>query len=124
MKNVEFNMSEAIRDYLAKNKRASSAEVQQHIKENHPGHVINKNSFSVAFYTTRKKLGIAGGRGKKKRAAVVRDVTIRTSVQPHTSTGALQITREMMKAAAELLRVCGDVNAALLAVRDVHSFQV
>lgn len=123
MEKPEFNLSSTIRECLKKNKNMTSREVLEHVETMHPSHKINKNSFSVAFYTTRKKMGITAGRkgGKPKlKGSWNRQPIASTS----GSIGEITITREMMKAAAELLRVCGDLNAALLAVKDVHSFQV
>src|SRR4051794_13954535 len=63
---AEFNMSETIRELLTENPKLTSQEATDAIMAKHPSAKINKNSFSVAFYTGRKKLGISlSGRRRK-----------------------------------------------------------
>ena len=53
---VDFNMSESIREILKANPKLGSQEVADAIVAKYPGAKINKNSFSVAFYTGRNDL--------------------------------------------------------------------
>ena len=64
---VEFNMSEAIREILKENPKLNAKDTTEAILAKHPGAKINSGSFSVAFYTTRKKLGIGPSKRSGKR---------------------------------------------------------
>lgn len=112
---ADFNMSETIREMLKANPKASSREVADAIVAKHPGLKINKNSFSVAFYTCRKKMGIGssrrgGGRkfGTRKSAAGTR--------------GSADFA--MLQAAAKFLSEVGGAEAAIEAIKQVQAVQV
>ena len=96
---AEFNMSESIREILTENPKLSAQEMTDAILAKHPGAKINKNSFSVAFYTGRKKLGI----GSSKRG---RKVGIRKSVSASRSTVDIAM---LQKAARFLSEIGGNV---------------
>lgn len=54
MAKVQVNISQEIRNLLTENPAMTSKEVLKILLAKHPK--LNKNSFSVAFYTSRKKL--------------------------------------------------------------------
>ena len=112
--NVEFNMSETIRDILTENPKLGPKEVTDAILSKHPGVKINKNSFSVAFYTGRKKLGIksASGRGRK--------VGVRKTFSGDTP----KVDLARLQAAARFLSEVGGAEAALEAIKQVQAVQV
>ena len=64
--NSDFNMAEAIRDVLSENPKLNCKETADAVSAKHPSVKINKNSFSVAYYTGRKKMGI-GSRARRGR---------------------------------------------------------
>lgn len=111
---AEFNMSEAIRDILKDNPNISSKDAADAIQAKYPSASINKNSFSVAFYTGRKKLGIkSSGRGRRisKRKAV--------SVSIHP-----KVDMAMLQATAKFLSEVGGADAAIAAIKQVQAVQV
>jgi len=109
----EFNMSETIRELLTENPKLTSQETTDVILVKHPGVKINKNSFSVAFYTGRKKLGIGKARKGKK-------VGIRKSM----SSAGPKVNLDMMRSAAKFLSEVGSAEAALEAIKQVQAVQV
>lgn len=111
-----FNMSEEIRGILASNPQASSKEVVEAIQGKFPKAKINKNSFSVAFYTTRNKLGISvSGRRKSGKTRVVRGAA---KGQGHT------VDLDALKSAAKFLNEVGSVDAAIEAIKTVQAIQL
>ena len=109
----EFNMSESIREILTENPKLSAQEATDAILAKHPGAKINKGSFSVAFYTGRKKLGI----GSSKRG---RKVGVRNSV----SAGRPTVNLDMLRSAAKFLGEVGGAEAAIEAIKQVQAVQV
>ena len=110
---AEFNMSETIRELLTANPKLSSQEVTEAILAKYPGTKINKNSFSVAYYTGRKKLGIRlSGRGRKAGAGRPRPVTRPT------------VDLAMLQATARFLSEVGGAEAAIEAIKQVQAVQV
>lgn len=109
----DFNMSEEIRDILTSSPNLSSHEVAEAIQSKHPGVKINKNSFSVAFYTGRKKLGISvsGRRGKAGKRRLVGG-----------SRGGLDLSR--LQTAAKFMREVGGADAAIEAIKQVQAVQL
>ena len=113
--NSDFNMSEAIRDVLTANPAVSAPEATEAILAKFPGVKLNKNSFSVAFYTGRKKLGI----GSSKRG---RKVGVRKS---KSASGArTKVDLAMLQSAAKFLSEVGGAEAALEAIKQVQAIQV
>jgi hypothetical protein len=111
---TEFNMSEAIRDILKENPSLGSKEAADAIQAKYPSAKINKNSFSVAFYTGRKKLGIkSSGRGRR----VGTRKSKMTSARPSVDMAVLQTT-------AKFLSEVGGAEAALAAIKQVQAVQV
>jgi hypothetical protein len=110
---AEFNMSETIRELLTENPNLSSQEASDAILARHPNAKINKNSFSVAFYTGRKKLGIRLSRRGRKPGRTKSVATVRTSVNLAT-----------LQSAAKFLREIGSAEAALEAIKQVQAIQV
>ena len=110
---TEFNMSEAIRDILKESPNLNSKEAADAIQAKFPAAKINKNSFSVAFYTGRKKLGIkSSGRGKR---IVKRKSTI---------TGRPSVDMAILQTTAKFLSDVGGAEAALAAIKQVEAVQV
>ena len=81
-----------------------------------PGVKINKNSFSVAFYTGRKKLGI-GSRSTRGRKVGVRESKSTSTAQPKVDFAKLQ-------SAARFLSEVGGNEVALEAIKQVQAVQV
>ena len=110
---ADFNMSETIREILTANPKLNSKAVSDAILAKYPGAKINKNSFSVAFYTGRKKLGIgSSGRGRKfgKRK-------LGSGAHPSVNLAMLQAT-------AKYLSEVGGAEAAFEAIKQVQAVQV
>lgn len=113
-----FNMSLAIRDLLQANSKLSAKEAWDALAEKHPGEKINKNSFSVAFYTGRNKLGIKSpGRGKKRGVKGAKRASSVMATRPSLDLYAL-------KTAAQFLSEVGGADAALEAIKQVQALQV
>lgn len=109
---ASFNMSEAIRTLLQENPKLSGREAREALQAKYPSAKINMNSFGVAFYTVRKKMGLKGKRtraGKVARAA--------------RAAGSV-VSFDALKLAAALLRSVGSVEAALEAVKTVQAVQI
>ena len=106
-KKSAFNMSEVIREILTANPQATSKEVYDAVAAKFPKAKINESSFTVAFYTSRKKLGSSAPRksGRKKTAR---------------STGDLST----LQSAAKFLSEVGGAESALQAIKQVQALQV
>ena len=115
---ADFNMSEAIRDVLTENPKSSSNEVSEAILVKHPTAKINKNSFSVAFYNGRKKLGISssGRRGKGKKTTVV--------TQKAKPASGSSVDMATLQTAARFLSDVGSAEVALAAIKQVQALQL
>ena len=111
----EFNMSAVVREALGLHPKASAREVQDYVEAKHPGAKINKGSFSVAFYTTRKKLGIGGKRSKR--------VGVRVA-HKSKSTVSHAVNMDALRAAAKYLSEVGGADAAIEAIKQVQAIQV
>ena len=114
--NSDFNMSEVIRDILTASPKLSSKEVSDVIMEKYPSAKINKNSFSVAYYTGRKKLGIRGTRGGRKFGKRVG--------RPAAAAKRPTVDLAMMQATAKFLSEVGGAAAAIEAIKQVQAVQV
>jgi hypothetical protein len=112
--NAEFNMAEAIRDVLTANPKVSSREAVDAIQSKYPSAKINRNSFSVAFYTGRKKLGM-GSSGRRGR--IGRRVGRGGGASHNVNVAKLQ-------AAARFLSEVGSAEAAMEAIKLVQAIQV
>ena len=110
---ADFNMSEAIRAMLTENPKLTSQDVRSALTTKHPSLKINKNSFSVAFYTVRKKLGLGPVLPRKKKRAKKSE----PANGRHLNVAALQL-------AAEFLSKVGGVAAALAAIKQVQALQL
>ena len=111
----EFNMSETVREALGLHPKASAREVQDYVEAKHPGAKINKGSFSVAFYTTRKKLGI-GGKSKRAKRVGIR--------QTKSVVKASSVNMAALQQAAKFLREVGSAEQAIEAIRAVEKVQI
>jgi hypothetical protein len=110
---TEFNMSEMIRELLTENPNLSSQQAADAIIAKYPSAKINKNSFSVAFYTGRKKLGISSpGRGKN----VARGKS--------SASGRATINLAILQTTARFLREVGGADVALEAIKQLQAIQV
>lgn len=112
----DFNMSEAIRDILKENPSLGSKEAADAIQAKYPSAKINKNSFSVAFYTGRKKLGIKSTSGRGRRISK-RKSMIGGNGSPSVDMAILQTT-------AKFLSEVGGAEAAIAAIKQVQAVQV
>ena len=113
----EFKMSQVIREILKANPKLSSKEASEAVVAKHPDATINKNSFSVAFYTARKKLGIgSSGRGKKSIKKVGKKLGRPAARQT--------VDLAMMQATAKFLSEVGGAEAAMEAIKQVQAVQV
>ncbi len=112
-KAADFNMSEAIRECLTENPKISCKEASAAVLAKHPTAKINDSSFTVAFYTSRKKLGIGSSRGGKKVGKKAARPAARKTVD-----------LAMMQAAAKFLSEVGGADAALEAIKQVQAVQV
>ena len=113
---VDFNMTETIRDLLTENPKLGPKEVTDAILAKYPGVKINKNSFSVAVYTGRKKLGIGSTSGRGRKVGVRKSVSV-SAVRPKVDLAKLQ-------AAAKFLSEVGGAEAAIEAIKQVQAVQV
>lgn len=113
---VDFNMSQAIRDVLTENPKVSSQEAVDAILAKHPNAKINKNSFSVAFYTGRQKLGISvsGRRGRRPGRGRV--------AGSHVARHAVDL--DTLQAAAKFLNAAGSFDSAMEAIKQVQAVQL
>ena len=108
----DFNMSETIREILSENPKLGSQEVIDAILAKHPSAKINKNSFSVAFYTGRKKLGIGSKRGK------------RVGIRKITSSARVAVDFAALQSTVKFLREVGSADAAIEAIKQVQTMQL
>ena len=116
--NPEFNMSEAIREVFRETPNLSAKDAAEVILAKHPSAKINKNSFSVAYYTVRKKLGIktsGRGRARGRKAGVKKGLRAGMGVSLNLAT--LQTT-------ARFLSEVGGAEAAIEAIKHVQAIQV
>nr|UXE45609.1 hypothetical protein Hi04_10k_c5016_00018 [uncultured bacterium] len=109
----DFNMAEAIRECFEANPKVTSAEAIEAITAKYPKVKINKNSFSVAFYTTRKKLGLRGTR-RGRRFSAGRAI----------SAGSPRVDVAKLQAAAGFISEVGGAEAAVEALKLVQAVQV
>lgn len=119
---VEFNMSEAIREILSANPNLGSKDVADAIMTKYPTANINKNSFGVAFYTIRKKLGVGPSKRRGKRFA--RKAARAEATTTPASTGRPTVDIAMMQTTAKFLSQVGGAEAALEAIKFVQAAQV
>lgn len=112
----DFNMSEEIRNQLKENRTLTGSEVLAALGEKFPGESINKNSFGVAFYSARKKLGIKIS--KRRTGGVKKTVVQKRPVAAATADiGTLT-------AAAKFVSVVGDADTAIAAIKQLSSLQI
>ena len=112
----DFNMSEVIRELLIENPNLTSQGMTDAVMAKYPGAKINKNSFSVAFYTARKKMGI-GQKGKSKK------VGDRIS-KPQANHRPARVNADTMHSAVKFLREVGNIDDALAAIKQVQAVQL
>ena len=116
-------MSEAIREILSAKPNLSSKEVADAIVAKYPTANINKNSFGVAFYTIRKKLGVGPSKRRGKRFARKASRASEAPTIP-ASTGRPTVDIPMLQATAKFLSQVGGAEAALEAIKFVQAAQM
>ena len=115
-KTSDFNMAEEIRNLLRGNRSLTGSEVLAAIRKASPGRKLNKNSFGVAFYSARKKMGI---KSDKRRKSGVK----RTVVKKRPAAVAA-VNMDALQAAAKFVSEIGDADRAIAAVRQIRSLQI
>lgn len=109
----EFSVAKAIRECFAENPKLTAKDMLAAIETKYPKGDINRNSFSVGYYTIRKKLGIGGSRRRKKVAG--------RSVKPVNHT---PINLDRLYQTANFINEVGGADVALEAIRAVQSTQI
>lgn len=118
--NSEFNMAEAIRDILKENPKLNCKETADAVMARNPSVRINKNSFSVAYYTGRKKLGI----GSKSRRRRFSKRMARGTVQQAAASSRPTVDIAMLQTTAKFLSQVGGAEVALEAIKFVQAAQL
>ena len=111
----DFNLSAAIREVLTEDRKASAKEALEAITAKHLKEKINKNSYSVAFYTTKKKMF-----GTSTRKAVRNKGVARVT----GGSASLGVSFDALKHAATLVREVGSIEAAIEALNAVKAAQI
>lgn len=111
-----FNMAEEIRNVLRDDRSLSLSNALAALKNKFPKQDINENSFSVAFYSARNKLGIKSGKRRKKSGK-------RTVVRKKPATAA-SVSFDDLQAAAKYLNEVGDADRAIAAIKQVKALQI
>lgn len=112
-KKPEVNISELIREVLSTNINATSQEVMDAIIAKHPTLKINKDSFSVGFYTNRKKLGFKSSRQGTKVKRVKR-----------VKNDSADINMSILQKAVVFLKQFNNFEDAIAAVKTVEALQL
>lgn len=115
----DFNMSEEIRNVLRDDRSLSVSETLAALKEKFPKQDINENSFSVAFYNARNKLGIKSGKRRKKAGKAAKRTVMRKK-----PTTAEAVSYDDLQAAAKFLNQFGDADKAIAAIKQVKALQI
>ena len=123
----EFNMSQVIRNLLKDNPKIGGNEAAAAIQAQYPSLNLNKNSFSVAFYTTRQKMGLKlAKRGKRmttrKSSAERKSPVNKSPVKLQGEVGSVDLA--LLQATAKFLSEVGGADAALEAIKQVQAIQV
>lgn len=118
----EFNMSQAIRDVLQENPGMSGREVLEALKSKHPGQSINENSFGVAFWNARRKLGIKTRRGRRKVRVRTPGMAGRRAAAAPTSGGAIDF--DLLQAARKYLSIAKDTDTAIQGLKQLQALQI
>jgi hypothetical protein len=121
--NSEFNMAEAIRDILKENPKLNCKETADAVMAKNPSVRINKNSFSVAYYTGRKKLGI-GTTTRRRRFSKRVDRAVAASQATVSATGRPTVDIAMLQTTAKFLSQVGGADVALEAIKYVQAAQL
>ncbi len=117
----EFNMAAEIRSLLEKNRALTGSETLALIQKKHPKAKLNKNSFGVAFYGARNKLGISSKRqSKKKRPTGQNKVVVRRT--PAKTDATVDIAT--LQQAARFVSEVGDAQKAIDAIRQLRTLQI
>lgn len=113
----EINMSEEIRTVLTEDPTLTLSLAIDAIAAKYPKLKINKNSFQVAFYTSRKKLGAI----KKKKVA--RRTTRKPAIHK-VATQSVQFDITVLQTAVKFLREVGSIDNAIEIIKAVETVQV
>ncbi len=116
-----FSMAAEIRSLLEDNRALTGSETLALLQKKHPKARLNTNSFSVAFYGARNKLGISSKRrsGKKRKTGPKKVVVRRTPAR----TDAI-VDRATLQQAAKFVSEVGDAQKAIDAIRQLRSLQI
>jgi len=106
-----FNMSGQIRKLVRAKRSITGSEVYDTLVKDFPDQKINKGSCLVAFYTTRKELGVKK-KGKK------------TVVKKKVPTAVTAVDLNALQAAAKYVAQVGDADTAIAAIKEVQSVQI
>jgi hypothetical protein len=75
----EFNLSQAIRDALGKNPKASAKDVIQMIRSAHPDAKFNEKTAAVTWSKLRGDMGLSKGRRRRRGSRAARPVASSTA---------------------------------------------
>jgi hypothetical protein len=118
----EFNMSQVIRNLLKDNPKIGGNEAAAAIQAQYPSLNLNKNSFSVAFYTTRQKMGLKLAKRGKRMTTRKSSAAPKSPVTPQRAVGSVDLA--LLQATAKFLSDVGGADAALEAIKHVQAIQV
>jgi hypothetical protein len=118
-----FNMSQAIREVLSENPNLGGREVREELGRRYPNADIKDNSFSVAFYTARNKLGI-GSRRRRRRKGGRGAATADAAAAPARTASRQRLDFTTLQSAARFLTQAGSAEAAMEALKQVQNLQV
>jgi|GEM_PF-1148203 len=118
----EFNMSQVIRNLLKDNPKIGGNEAAAAIQSQYPSLNLNKNSFSVAFYTTRQKMGLKLAKRGKRMTTRKSSAASKSLVTPQSEVGSVDLA--LLQATARFLSEMGGADAALEAIKQVQAIQV
>jgi hypothetical protein len=105
----KFNLSQAIRSVLEKNKKFTAAECIKMVKKANPGQSFNENTAAATWSKLRRDMGVS----RKRRSTSKRVVKTQKGKRPTGGTSTI-------RAAAELVRSAGSIAAAREALNDLE----
>lgn len=114
-----MSMTKAVERYVANHPQANLATAYEAVSSAMP--IGSKNSFSVCFYTVRKKLGLTAGR--KPRREISRRSVTRSGRAVTTTVSVQNMNLDTISKAANFIRELGGFEAAVAAVNAVNSLQ-
>ena len=118
----EFNMSQVIRNLLKENPKIGGNEAAEAIQAQYPSLNLNKNSFSVAFYTTRQKMGLKLAKRSKRMTTRKSSAERKSPVKLQSEVESVDLA--LLQATAKFLSEVGGADVALAAIKQVQAIQV